>query len=73
MPRIPNALPGQRAQDLPSGTQNSVSPVPDFELRVTGDPLPGDDCVPEPPNSDERSTSYTILLLFSSHSPQQGF
>lgn len=56
MPRIPYALPGRRAQSLPSGRQKSVSPVPDFELQMTGDPLPGDDCVA---NSHERSTNYT--------------
>lgn len=53
MSQIPNVLPGQ---DLPLGRHNPVSPVPAFELQVTGDPLSGDDCVPDPPNSDQRST-----------------
>lgn len=55
IPQDPNALPGQQNQDLP-GTQNPESPVPDIELQVTGYSTPGDNCIPQPPNSDQRST-----------------
>lgn len=55
IPQIPNSLPGEQTQDLP-GMQNPVSPIPAIELKVTGSSMMGDNCIPEPPNSDQRST-----------------